>query len=166
VISQLLNGNVELLLAEATDLRLDLGILIEDLLTGDLGIDRLHVVVEGDGGLGADVSETKRVEHRVIGALHHTCESQSVAETFPATPRRTDCTGLTALRRIEPLVVSCNEGDHVLVDRAGLLGPGEPVLRVRGQVDRPEAVEEGRVHLVDGVGAAGVDGREDAGLGV
>ena len=54
------------------------------------------------------------------------------------------------------------------VGLAGVLRtpPGDEILRGRGQVDGPEAIEEGGVHLVDGVGRRGVDGREDAGLRV
>ena len=50
------------------------------------------------------------------------------------------------------------------MDGLGLLGPGQPVLNVRSQVDGPETVQEGRVHLVHSVGTTGVDGREYAGV--
>jgi len=52
------------------------------------------------------------------------------------------------------------------VDLTRLLGPGQPVLRIRSQVDRPETIEEGRIHLVDGIRAACVDCCKDASVGV
>jgi len=66
VVGHLFNGDIELLLSEAVDLLLDLVELLDDLLAGDLGIDRLHIAVEGDGGFGANVTEAERIEHRIV----------------------------------------------------------------------------------------------------
>ncbi len=166
VVGYLLDGDVELLLTELGDLRLDLSVALDDLLTGDLGVDRLDVAVEGDGRLRTDVTETHRVEEGVIREVRDPVGDQSVGQTFPAAAAGGDGRGLATLGRVEPLLVAGDEGDDVLVDGPGLLGPSEPVLRVRRQVDGPEAIEERRVHLVDRVGRRGVDGRVNAGLRV
>lgn len=166
VVGDLFDGDVELLLTELGDLLLDLAVLLDDLLTSDLGVDRLDVTVEGDRGFRADEPETHRVEEGVIRGVSDTVGDQSVGEAFPAAAAGGDSRGLATLGRVEPLLVAGDEGDDVLVDGTGLLGPGEPVLRVRREVDGPEAVEERRIHLVDRVGRRGVDGSVDSRLRV
>jgi len=166
VVGHLLDGYVELLLTELGDLRLDLSVALDDLLTGDLSVDGLDVAVEGNGRLRADVTEAHRVEEGVIREVRDPVGDQSVGQTLPAAAAGGDGRGLATLGRVEPLLVAGDEGDDVLVDGPGLLGPSEPVLRVRRQVDGPEAIEECRVHLVDRVGRRGVDGRVDSGLRV
>jgi hypothetical protein len=166
VVGHLLDGDVELLLAELGDLRLDLGVVLDDLLAGDLGVDRLDEAVEGDRCLRADEAEAHRVEERIVREICHAGTDQGLGQPLPAAAGGRDLRGLHVLGRIEPLLVACDEGDDVLVDGTGLLGPGEPVLRVRREVDGPEAIEECRIHLVDRVGRRGVDGSVDARLRV
>ena len=166
VVGHLLDGHVELLLTELGDLGLDLGVGVDDLLARHLGIDGLDEAVEGDGGLRTDEAETHRVEERIIGKLRHTGADQCLRETLPASATGRDLRGLDVLRRIEPLLVAGDELRDVLMDGAGLLGPGKPVLRIGAQVDGPEAIEECRIHLIDRVGRRGVDGSVDTSLRV
>ena len=106
VVRHLLDSDVELLLTELLDLLLDLAVFLNDLLAGDLSVDGLHIAVEGDGGFGSDVPEAERVEHGVVRRFDYACKTQGIAETFPRPSAGADCARISALGRVEPLLVS------------------------------------------------------------
>ena len=166
VFGHLVDGDVELFLTEAGDLGLDLGVLVDDFLAGDLAVERLDVAMEGDGGLGADEAEAQWVEEGMVGLVDDAGGGECGAETFPRTTGGSDGGGFGVLGRVEPLLVALDEGHHVVVDATRVGGPGDPVLHGGGEVDGPEAIEQRGVHLVDGVCGGGIDGGVDAGVGV
>ena len=166
VFRHLVDGDVELLLAEAGDLALDLWVLVDDLLAAHLPVDGLDEAVEGDGGLGADEAEAQGIEEGTIGLVDHFGLDEGGAEALPRTTRGRDGAGFGAFGGVEPLLVLFDEGHDVVVDGTGLLGPGHPVGHGGRQVDGPESIEQGRVHLIDGIRGRRVDRRVDPRLGV
>ena len=165
VVGDLLDENVLALLTELRNLLLHLAVIAENFLTGHLVIDRLDEGVEGDGRLGADVTKSHRVEEWMVGILDDAGLAEGTAESFPGTAARGNLAGLNLLGGIKPFLVARDEIGNVIVNTPATC-PGDPVLDGRLEIDRPETVEERRIHLIDGVGCGMVNGSVDAGLGV
>jgi len=166
----LLDEGELLLVGEVGDLRLHLRPVVEDILGGELTVEGLHEVDEGGGGLGAHEPDGHVVEEAVRspsllleGAHPH--RLQALVQHRPGPTRGGHLAGLDLAEGAEVVRVLADEVDDDPVD-ASVRRPGEPVGRGGLEVDGPEAVEEGRVHIRDLVVAAHVRCRDDLGSGV
>ena len=173
ILRHLLHHGVELLLPHLLHLAAELGVGVKDVSPGDLVICSLRIGVEGNSGLRPDIAEAHRVEVRVTRLIQHAGGPQGIPKALPRTTGGGDLAGLRVPRGVAPLLVLgeevADEGGHVVaVGLDGVLAasPGDEILRGRGQVDGPEAIQQGGVHLVDGVGRRGIDGRKDSSLRV
>jgi len=130
----------------------------------------LHKVGESNRGSDTDITHNDRVEAfgtrrtSEIGRIH-TGALESGRQSRPRTLGRSDRTRLDSLGRTEVLRVLADEVDDDIIETF-TAGPVNPVLDSRNQVVSDEPVEEGRVHLVDIVLGAVVDGSEHEGVGV
>ncbi len=165
----LLHQRVLLVSRELADLGLRLLPAVEDILSREDGLVVLHVVAEGDRRLDAHEAQGDGVQEigSRAGALLEDDAGvlQRLVEAVPAALAGVDLAGLDRALVPEVTRVLPDEVHEHGVDTR-LLRPVEPVLDRGLEVDRPEPVQEGRVHLVDGVFRGGIHRGEDARLGV